>query len=164
MVIDTLNRRLKKPTTEEVWGKASEQIGQSTQPRTRKKYDTPDGDRLWTQNGRPTTTATGCMPKVLINGRHDATALDALNVDGTDLQGAERLHACIARNECHNLNGHTETTPWGRSPLLARHAMTGRPLPSGHVVLITTRRRHVCSLNRSTSNHPQPRLSGVAEP
>jgi PhoPQ-activated pathogenicity-related protein len=128
MVIDTLNMKAQKAHWEEVWGKASEQIGDYTSRGLDKQYDTPDGDRLWKMVDPYTYRDRLTLPKFLINGSNDRYwTLDALNIYWNDLQGPKSV--VYLPNAGHNLKEHRDYA-LGAIASLARHAMTGRSLPS----------------------------------
>lgn len=127
MVIDTLNMKAQMTHAQEVWGKMSEQIEDYTQRGLIKRFEDPDGEKLWKMVDPYSYRDRVTIPKLLINGLNDRYwTVDALNLYWDDLKGPKSV--VYLPNAGHDLSVNRDYALNGLGAFF-RHCVGDRPWP-----------------------------------
>lgn len=128
MVIDTLNMKAQTDHALEVWGKYSEQIDDYTSRGLTKRFDDPEGKKLWQMVDPYSYRSRLSIPKFLINGANDRYwTLDALNIYWDDLKTPK--YVVYLPNAGHDLAVHRDYALNGIGAFF-RSIISHRPFPN----------------------------------
>ena len=127
MVIVTLNMKAQNANQVKVWGTNSEQIDDYTKRGLLKRFDDPEGKRLWEMVDPYFYLDRLTMPKLLINGTNDRYwTLNALDLFWDDLKGPKGV--VYLPNAGHGLDQHRDYALNGIGAFF-RHVVKGKPMP-----------------------------------